>query len=177
MNNTFPVLIVSGGQTGANRAALDFAKAHGISHAGFCPKGRKAEDGRIPDDYNLDETPSAAYPERTKLNVEMADATVIFDPPGHSSHGSALSARHAKKIGKPCAVLPHFPDLQADGALLGAFLEQHGPQVLNVAGSRESAQPGMHAYVEIALMAAALKMEPAHPSVAVPASGFSFGVE
>ncbi len=61
--------IVSGGQTGADRAALDFAIAHGIPQGGWCPKGRKAEDGPIPDRYQLKETPSDNYAQRTEWNV------------------------------------------------------------------------------------------------------------
>ena len=152
--NYAPKIIVSGGQTGADRAALDFAIAHGITHAGYCPRGRKAEDGRIPAIYNLEETRSADYPERTKLNVETADATVIFHPAGLSSRGSALTARHAKKVGKPCLILGSFPDVAADATQLAAFLRKHAPKVLNVAGSRESSVPGIAAHVDAVLRSA-----------------------
>jgi len=75
---SFPAVIISGGQTGADRGALDFAIARGLPHAGFCPKGRKAEGGPIPARYRLTETGSADYPDRTRRNVEAADATTIF---------------------------------------------------------------------------------------------------
>lgn len=149
--NFRPSIIVSGGQTGADRAALDFAIARGITHAGYCPRGRKAEDGRIPATYNLEETRSADYPERTKLNVDTADATVIFHPAGMSSRGSALTARHAKKAGKPCLILGAFPNVEADATQLATFLRLHSPKVLNVAGSRESSVPGIAAHVEAVL--------------------------
>ncbi len=72
------VKIVSGGQTGADRAALDFAIDHGIPHGGWCPRGRKCEDGTIADCYKLNETPSAEYPQRTEWNVRDSDGTVVF---------------------------------------------------------------------------------------------------
>src|SRR5687768_1765349 len=70
--------IISGGQTGADRAALDFAIAHGLGHGGWCPRGRRAEDGPIPDRYRLRETAEADYAVRTRENVMDSDATLIF---------------------------------------------------------------------------------------------------
>src|SRR5262245_48879825 len=70
--------IVSGAQTGADRAALDFAIKHDIRHGGWCPKGRRAEDGQIPERYALEETPSTNYLQRTEWNVRDSDATVII---------------------------------------------------------------------------------------------------
>ena len=64
-----PTAIVSGGQTGVDRAALDVAIAIGIEHGGWCPAGRLAEDGSVPSRYELRETDSAEYPVRTELNV------------------------------------------------------------------------------------------------------------
>ena len=72
-----PIKIVSGGQTGADRAALDWAIDHGTAHGGWCPRGRRAEDGAIPARYLLNETPSARYEERTEWNVRDSDGTVI----------------------------------------------------------------------------------------------------
>jgi hypothetical protein len=71
-------MIVSGGQTGADRAALDWALARGVECGGWCPKGRKAEDGPIDPKYRLKETPSAAYLQRTEWNVRDSDGTVLF---------------------------------------------------------------------------------------------------
>ena len=73
-----PIKIVSGGQTGADRAALDWALRHNVECGGWCPKGRKAEDGPIDPKYPLKETPSAAYLQRTEWNVRDSDATVLF---------------------------------------------------------------------------------------------------
>ena len=70
--------IVSGGQTGADRAALDIAIRHGITHGGWCPKGRRAEDGPISCQYALTETPSEQYIQRTEWNVRDSDGTVVF---------------------------------------------------------------------------------------------------
>ena len=145
----FPRCIVSGGQTGADRAGLDFAIEHGVTHLGYCPRGRLAEDGEIPARYNLEETEHDDYPTRTRKNVELGDATVIFQRGAavRPRSGSALTAGHARKVGRPFLVLGAFPDVQGDAAALRAFLELHRPKVLNVAGSRESSAPGIGAHV------------------------------
>jgi hypothetical protein len=92
--------IVSGGQTGADRGGLDAAIELGIPHGGWCPKGRKAEDGAIPLTYDLTETGSADYRVRTEKNVLDSDATAIFTC-GELSGGSKLTADLAEKHGKP----------------------------------------------------------------------------
>ncbi|HSR12366.1 MAG TPA: putative molybdenum carrier protein, partial [Thermodesulfobacteriota bacterium] len=92
--------IISGGQTGVDRAALDVALELGIPAGGWCPKGRRAEDGRIPDYYPLQEASSPEYPVRTQLNVEDSDGTLILyrnSPAG----GTALTIRLAKRLKKP----------------------------------------------------------------------------
>ena len=76
--NTLAIKIVSGGQTGADRAALDFAIEHGIAHGGWCPKGRPAEDGTIDPRYKLQVTPSSDYVQRTEWNVRDSDGSVVF---------------------------------------------------------------------------------------------------
>ena len=153
----FPRCIVSGGQTGADRAGLDFAIEHGVTHLGYCPRGRLAEDGPIPARYNLEETEHDDYPTRTRKNVELADATVIFQrgQAVRPRSGSALTAGHARKVGRPCLVLGAFPDVQADAVALRAFLEEHRPKILNVAGSRESSTPGIAGHVARVLDAVA----------------------
>jgi hypothetical protein len=152
----FPIIIVSGGQTGADRSALDFAIAYDVANMGWCPKGRLAEDGAIPDRYNLQETLSASYPPRTRANVELADATVIFAGPGKLTPGSKLTVGFARDEKQPCLVLQHFPDAGADADELAEFLEKHQPVVLNVAGSRESKMPGIGEHV-LAVMVAVFK--------------------
>ena len=69
--------IISGGQIGVDRAALDWAIAHNIQHGGWCPTGRRAEDGIIPERYRLREAPGRNYQQRTKWNVRDSDATLI----------------------------------------------------------------------------------------------------
>ncbi len=94
--------VFAGGQTGADRAALDWAIANGIPHGGWCPKGRKAEDGRIPDDYRLQATASADYPERTARNVVDSDGTVIFTLVSKLGRGSRLTVKLTQKHGMRC---------------------------------------------------------------------------
>lgn len=131
--------IVSGGQTGADRAGFDAAIELGIPHKGWCPKGRKAEDGRIPDFYQLTETPSAAYLQRTAWNVRDSDATVIFTMSAELTGGSLKTKQFAQKAGRPVLHLhPGTPDAARE---LAGFLEVHFVRVLNVAGSRGSKEP------------------------------------
>ena len=153
----FPAALVSGGQTGVDRAALDFAIERGLTHGGYCPKGRLAEDGPIPARYHLQETEFEDYPTRTRLNVEMADATVIFQVGVklRPRSGCALTAGHARKIGRPCLVVGECPDVAAGAAVLRAFLEEHRPKILNVAGSRASSEPDIAAYTGAVLAAVA----------------------
>jgi len=116
-----------------------------------------AEDGQIPARYNLEETEHDDYPTRTRKNVELADATVIFQrgQAVRPRSGSALTAGHARKVGRPYLVLGAFPDVQTDAAALRAFLEEHRPKIVNVAGSRESSTPGLGAHVRGVLAAVA----------------------
>src|SRR4029077_925972 len=93
--------IVSGGQTGADRAALDWAIARGIPHGGWCPKGRRAEDGIIAPSYKLHKTPSIHYVERTEWNVRDSDGTIIFTVRTTLSGGSLKTAEFARKYGRP----------------------------------------------------------------------------
>src|SRR5436309_586670 len=96
--------ILSGGQTGVDRAALDVALALGLPCDGWCPRGRKAEDGPLPDRYPLRETPTDAYAERTAWNVRDADGTLVLLR-GRPSGGTALTIELADRYGKPCLVL------------------------------------------------------------------------
>tara|TARA_Y100001934_G_scaffold244844_1_gene302642 strand:- start:347 stop:826 length:480 start_codon:yes stop_codon:yes gene_type:complete len=128
--------IVSGGQTGADRAALDWAIDHKVSHAGWCPAGRLAEDGRIPEKYQLRETPSSSYPERTRRNVEDSDATLIVSPQSPEG-GTLLTLRHAKEINKPVLVVTLQNEKEAP-VLLRSFIRKHKISALNVAGPRIS---------------------------------------
>src|ERR1700694_742603 len=93
--------IISGGQTGADRAAPDFAIETGLEHGGYVPRGRKAEDGRIDDRYNLIELSTTSYPARTRRNIEESDGTVIFSLEPSLNGGTKLTLELAVKLGKP----------------------------------------------------------------------------
>ena len=137
--------IVSGGQTGADRAALDWAIARQVPHGGWCPAGRLAEDGLIPDHYQLRETPSAAYPERTRLNVEDSDATLIVSP--HPLEGGTLlTIKHAEEVDKPMLIVTRENEEDAP-EFLRAFIQEHEVGILNVAGPRASGSTEVEAMV------------------------------
>ncbi len=138
--------IVSGGQTGADRAALDWALAHGVNCGGWCPKGRLAEDGPIDLKYPLKETPSESYSERTEWNVRDSDATVVFSITLELSGGSKETLEFAHKHDKPCLHLHSgLPDASER---LRAFLEKNKVKVLNVAGPRSSHESTIGAFVQ-----------------------------
>ena len=94
--------IISGGQIGADRAGLDFAIHVGLEHGGYVPKGRKAEDGKIAERYNLVELSTTSYPARTKRNTEESDGTVIFSLERLLSGGTKLTLGLANKLGSRC---------------------------------------------------------------------------
>lgn len=133
--------IVSGGQTGVDRAALDVALALGIACGGWCPKGRRAEDGTIPDRYPLVETASRDYRERTRRNVEDSDGTLILTR-GALGGGTAYTRDCAEALGKPYLVLAL--DKRPDAQAARDWIRRHGLRVLNVAGPRESSRPGIY---------------------------------
>ena len=144
-----PQRVVSGGQTGADRAALDWAIKNGIAHGGWCPKGRLASDGVIQSHYQLRETESAGYRQRTKLNVRDSDATVIFNL-GELEGGTLLTLRFAQSLMKPHHVVPlDASDLQSVSLnLMERFvLLGVGVDSFNMAGPREEKRPGIHARV------------------------------
>ena len=93
--------IISGGQTGADRAGLDFAIHADLEHGGYVPRDRKAKDGRIDERYNLVELSTSSYPARTRKNIEESDGTVIFSLERRLSDGTKLTRELADKLGKP----------------------------------------------------------------------------
>jgi len=131
--------IVSGGQTGADRAALDFALEEGIEIGGFVPKGRLAEDGRISDKYiNLIETSSEDYSERTLLNVINSDATIILSH-GELTGGSLFTKQCAEERQLPFLHIDfEKTDIEEAAEKAAVWLDSINCSVLNVAGSRES---------------------------------------
>ena len=130
--------IISGGQTGADRAALDFAIEWNISHGGWIPRGRKAEDGRLPEKYRLKEMHTTDYTRRTEQNVVDSDGTLIFSH-GSLTGGSSLTRKMALKHGRPwlhvdLLKINSFSAAQS----IYAWLTEHRISVLNVAGPRQS---------------------------------------
>ena len=144
--------IISGGQTGADRAGLDFAIKLGLEHGGFVPRGRRAEDGRISDRYNLTELSSISYVVRTKRNVREGDGTVVFSLDPILTGGSALTFEYAGQVRKPKIHIHKSATDFSDEAFnkevsrLKDFIQSNRIAVLNVAGPRESSQPGVYAF-------------------------------
>jgi len=143
--------VISGGQTGADRAALDWAINHGIPHGGWCPKGRRAEDGAIDDRYHLTETPSEEYAQRTEWNVRDSDATVIFSIRKELHGGTLLTHQLAEAYNKPVVHLCQEVELANHARKLRSFVEQFNTAVLNVAGPRSSDEPGIGRFVSSVL--------------------------
>lgn len=142
------IKIISGGQTGADRAALDAAIEIGFDYGGAIPKGRKTEDGALPLEYEkMTELKSKNYTVRTLKNVMDSDATIIFTM-GHTGRGSTLTIRSAKKHNKPFLHidLAESSDIEAK-KIIKEWLNEVSPTILNVAGSRESTSQGIYARV------------------------------
>jgi hypothetical protein len=143
--------VVSGGQTGVDRGALDAALAAGFPCGGWCPGDRRAEDGTIPAHYPLSPLPSAGYRQRTRQNVIDSDGTLIlFDGAlagGELTGGTLLTAKFASEYGRPLLQVDSskYPAPQAIGTVR-AWLGKHDIKVLNVAGPRASGWPQGHEY-------------------------------
>lgn len=142
--------LVSGGQTGADRAALDVAIRLGFPYGGWCPRGGRAEDhpdppGLLRDYPELRETPSEDAAVRTEWNVRDSDATLLLtNRPGTLSGGTALTRELAQQLGRPLLVAS-TDETDAVLAWLSGLLEQSGQlPALNVAGPRESGEPGLY---------------------------------
>lgn len=136
--------IVSGGQTGVDRAALDVAIKLGVAHGGWIPRGRLAEDGPLPESYRMRETSSAIYSERTEKNVIDSDGTLIISR-GELTGGSETTRTMAIKHQRPWLHV----DLNQASAFLSAvriveWLNTHRIRILNVAGPRASKEPGIY---------------------------------
>ena len=127
--------VVSGGQTGVDRAALDVALELRIPCGGWCPLGRRAEDGVIPEQYPLHEAPTANYADRTALNVRDSDGTLILARIPLRG-GTALTKTFANRYGRPCLVVD--PHAITALRLVSEWLAENGVRILNVAGPRES---------------------------------------
>lgn len=137
--------IISGGQTGADRAALDAAVELGIDYGGSIPKGRLAEDGRIDQKYaELAELESPEYSVRTEKNVVDADATLVFTM-GEATGGTAFTIELAQTHNKSLLIVDFMQkDKNKAAQEVIDWLQKAQPEVLNVAGPRESKTPGIY---------------------------------
>lgn len=136
--------IIAGGQTGVDRAALDVALAINIAHGGWCPKGRCAEDGVIPARYHLWETSSNDYSERTRLNIETADGTLILVPslPLSVTDGTQLTIQLVQQKNKPHLIVDLSSSYNVAEVL--TWLSDNDIEILNIAGPRESQSVGIY---------------------------------
>ena len=140
--------IISGGQTGVDRAALDFAIDNGIAHGGFCPKGRRSESGRIPDKYVLSEISTKGYPKRTLMNVQSSDGTLII-------FKGSFFGRILRRIGGGTSQTVHFCEVYRKPVFIvdlgrklksekfAKWVRENRIHVLNVAGPSERNHPGI----------------------------------
>jgi hypothetical protein len=136
--------IISGGQTGVDRAALDAAIENNIPHGGWCPKGRLSESGLIPSLYQLKETPSEEYAQRTTWNIRDSDGTLIFVPslPLKVTDGTLLTIEEVKKQNKPYLIIDLSDRAEVDGIVY--WVKSNQVKTLNIAGPRESQSPGIY---------------------------------
>ena len=129
--------IISGGQTGVDRAALDISIELGIPHGGFCPLGRRAEDGIIPSKYDLIEHESLKYIDRTRQNVESSEGTLILHA-GIISNGTASTEEFCIQKEKPILIINILDESKSFRLNFHHWLKKNSINMLNVAGPRES---------------------------------------
>ena len=129
--------IISGGQTGVDRAALDAAISLGLEHGGFCPKGRIAEDGIIPAEYKMDEMDTEEYFARTMKNVQCSDGTLILHQ-GEITGGTALTDEFCKIKKKPLLIINILDVFKKIRVNFTRWLATNTISILNIAGPRES---------------------------------------
>jgi hypothetical protein len=139
--------IISGGQTGADQAAWRAARAFGVATGGWMPKGFLTEDGPHPEfaaQFGAAEMPTDSYPARTEQNVNDSDATLWFGETTTAGAQATVGACH--RSGKPC--LPVYPGAAFEPAHVAAWVTEHRIGTLNVAGNRETDEPGIGDRVE-----------------------------
>ena len=154
--------IISGGQTGADRAALDFAIKRDIPYGGWVPKGRKTEDGTLPEKYLLQEMPTGQYSKRTEKNVLDSDGTLIVSH-GLLTGGSALTTGFAEHHGKPWIHIDLKTTTYPDASrMIREWVGRYSITVLNVAGARESKDPMIYQAV-IELLEESIRVQASLP--------------
>ena len=152
--------IFSGGQTGVDRAALDAALAAGTPCGGWCPAGRIAEDGVLPEHYPLREVANGGYRKRTRANVLDSGGTLVIHA-GELEGGTAQTVDFCRAHGKPCLLIDsNAVTPEAAAAMVRRFVAQHLIAVLNVAGPRASRHPKIYEYA-LAIVTLVLKNAPA----------------
>lgn len=134
--------IISGGQTGVDRAALDFAILRDIPHGGWCPLGRRAEDGVISSTYNLEELPTIDYADRTRKNIIDSDGTLVIYR-NRLQGGSLMTRQYAERIEKPVLAV-RLPQKNAERKIYEWILDNDILH-LNIAGPRSSKDPKVYA--------------------------------
>ncbi len=137
--------IISGGQTGVDRAALDAAVRVGIAHGGWIPKGRRTEDGPLPSHYQLQEMPTKEYDARTEKNVFDSDGTLIISrgsPTGGTDYTRKMALKHGKQLLHIDLALGQRPS--DAGSLVASWIEMSHIETLNVAGPRASHDPAIY---------------------------------
>lgn len=141
--------IISGGQTGADRAALDIAIEFGINHGGWCPLGRLAEDGMISQRYNLKETSTPDYSQRTIANIMDSDATLIYVPsfPLKIKDGTVLTYQTIIEAKKKYLLISLDDNENTNNLKILWWLKENDIRCLNIAGPRESVHNGIYNYV------------------------------
>ena len=143
--------IISGGQTGVDRAALDLALKHGVDCGGWCPAGRLDEFGRIPDQYPVQELDAGGFSERTLQNVKDSDGTVIIYT-GKLGGGTEQTVRFCQELRRPYQLIDAAKISAEDAAkLIADFVPDHEIDLLNVAGPRQSEWPEGYDYASRAL--------------------------
>jgi hypothetical protein len=149
--NAQQVKIISGGQTGVDRAALDLAAKHGIECGGWCPAGRLDEFGRIPDRYPVQELEAGGFAERTLQNVKGSDGTVIIYS-GKLAGGTEQTVRFCVELERPYQLID-ASKISTEGAakLMTDFVHKNKIRILNVAGPRQSEWPAGYARVSLML--------------------------
>lgn len=137
------ITIISGGQSGVDRAALDFALKNNIKCGGWCPLGRIAEDGYIENKYPLVETSTSDYNQRTRKNIEDSDGTLVLYSDFIDS-GTILTKDICMELGKPFLEINLVTTSKFNVSTLAFWLKDNNISILNIAGPRESSSPDIY---------------------------------